>query len=243
MSEPRNKVLGSFSASAIFSASKSKKTNKMSSLDKKSDSRLTPENSALLLVDHQTGLCSGVANHSQPEFLNSVLALAHIGKVFGLPTVISTSFSEGPNVPLISEVAEIFPDIPIVHRPGEINAWDNPDFVASVKATNRKNLIIAGVSTEVCVAFLRALRRERRLWCVCGDRRIGDMECACGQCCGHSDGAGGRGASHLARSRRRAGKRLASSAGQPLAKAMANHLPFYSCVTGGFLAHQGEKSQ
>jgi nicotinamidase-related amidase len=126
----------------------------MSSLDKKSDSRLTPENSALLLVDHQTGLCSGVANHSQPEFLNSVLALAHIGKVFGLPTIISTSFSEGPNGPLISEVAEMFPDIPVIHRPGEINAWDNPDFVAAVKATNRRNLIIAGVSTEVCVAFL-----------------------------------------------------------------------------------------
>ena len=87
------------------------------SLDKKSDSRLTPDNSALLLDDHQTGLCSGVANHSQPEFLNSVLALAHIGKVFELPTIISTSFSEGPNGPLISELAEIFPDVPIVQAP------------------------------------------------------------------------------------------------------------------------------
>lgn len=94
----------------------------MSSLDKNSDSRLTPENSALLLVDHQTGLCSGVANYSQPEFLDCVIALAHVGKVFGLPTIISTSFSEGPNGPLISEVADLYPDVPVIHRPGEINA-------------------------------------------------------------------------------------------------------------------------
>ena len=51
-------------------------------------------------------------------------------------------------------IREILPDAPIVHRPGEINAWDNADFVAAVKKTGRKKLIIAGVSTEVCVAFL-----------------------------------------------------------------------------------------
>ncbi len=214
----------------------------MKSLDNKSDSRLTPDNSALVLVDHQTGLCSGVANHSQPEFLNSVLALAHIGKIFGIPTIISTSFSEGPNGPLISEVAEVFPSVPIIHRPGEINAWDNPDFVAAVKATNRKNLIIAGVSTEVCVAFLAlsvvkegygayAVLDASGTWnVVVADVAIARMTQA-----GVVPMTWLAVGAELQRDWRR-------PTGQPLAKAMANHLPFYSYATGGFLAHQGKKS-
>jgi nicotinamidase-related amidase len=118
------------------------------------DNRLTPENAALLLVDHQTGLSSGVADQSQPDFIDSVRALLDIGRVFELPTVISTSSADGPNGPLIPDIREAFPRNPVVHRPGEINAWDNAEFVAAVKATGRKKMIIAGVSTEVCVAFL-----------------------------------------------------------------------------------------
>ncbi|WP_371358970.1 isochorismatase family protein, partial [Salmonella sp. E393-2] len=59
----------------------------------------------------------------------------------------------GPNGPLIPEIHEAAPHAQYVARKGEINAWDNPEFVAAVKATGKKQLIIAGVVTDVCVAF------------------------------------------------------------------------------------------
>lgn len=115
--------------------------------------RLSKDDAVLLLVDHQTGLISLVQDFSPNEFKNNVLALAACGKYFQLPTILTTSFEDGPNGPLVPEIKEIFPDSPYVARPGNINAWDNEDFVNAVKKTGRKQLIIAGVVTEVCVAF------------------------------------------------------------------------------------------
>lgn len=116
-------------------------------------SRLSKEDAALLLIDHQSGLISLVQDSSPEEFKNSVLALGDIGKFFELPTILTTSFDEGPNGPLVPELVEQFPDAPFIHRPGQINAWDNEEFVAAVKATGRKQLIMAGVVTDVCVVF------------------------------------------------------------------------------------------
>ena len=82
-----------------------------------------------------------------------MLALADIAKFFNLPTILTTSFETGPNGPLVPELKEMFPDAPYIARPGQINAWDNEDFVKAIKATGKKQLIIAGVVTEVCVAF------------------------------------------------------------------------------------------
>ena len=90
------------------------------------------------------------------EFKNNVLAVASCGRYFKLPTILSTSFENGPNGPngpLLPELKEMFPDAPYIARPGNINAWDNEDFVRAVKDTGRRQLIIAGVVTEVCVAF------------------------------------------------------------------------------------------
>jgi nicotinamidase-related amidase len=115
--------------------------------------RLDKEQAAVLLVDHQTGLLSLVRDFDPDRFKNNVLALADLAKYFKLPTILTTSFEDGPNGPLVPELKEIFPDAPFIPRPGQINAWDNADFVKAVKATNRKQLIIAGVVTEVCVAF------------------------------------------------------------------------------------------
>jgi hypothetical protein len=70
-----------------------------------------------------------------------------------LPTILTTSFENGPNGPLVPELKALFPDAPYIARPGQINAWDNEDFVKAIKATGKKQLIIAGVVTEVCVAF------------------------------------------------------------------------------------------
>ncbi|MEX0716992.1 MAG: isochorismate family cysteine hydrolase YcaC [Planctomycetaceae bacterium] len=115
--------------------------------------RLDRNDSAVLLVDHQSGLCNIVGDFSPDEFQNNVLALADAARYFELPTILTTSFEEGPNGPLLPELKESFPEAPYIARPGQINAWDNDDFVAAVKATGKRQLILAGVVTEVCVAF------------------------------------------------------------------------------------------
>jgi nicotinamidase-related amidase len=115
--------------------------------------RLDRDNAAVLLVDHQSGLCNIVQDFGAAEFRNNVLALGDLAAYFKLPTILTTSFEQGPNGPLLPELKAQFPDAPYIARPGNINAWDNPDFVNAVKATGKKQLIIAGVVTEVCVAF------------------------------------------------------------------------------------------
>ncbi|EBH1934892.1 hydrolase [Salmonella enterica] len=115
--------------------------------------RLDKNNAAVLLVDHQAGLLSLVRDIEPDKFKNNVLALGDLAKYFNLPTILTTSFETGPNGPLVPELKTQFPDAPYIARPGNINAWDNEDFVNAVKATGKKQLIIAGVVTEVCVAF------------------------------------------------------------------------------------------
>ena len=115
--------------------------------------RLDKTQAAMLLVDHQTGLLSLVRDIDPDRFKNNVLATADLANYFKLPTVLTTSFEDGPNGPLVPELKAAFPKAPYIARPGQINAWDNEDFVKAVKATGRKQLIIAGVVTEVCVAF------------------------------------------------------------------------------------------
>lgn len=130
--------------------------------------RLDKNDVAVLLVDHQTGLLSLVRDIDPDKFKNSVLALADIAKYFNLPTILTTSFEQGPNGPLVPELKELFPDAPYIARPGQINAWDNEDFVKAVKATGKKQLLIAGVVTEVCVAFptLSALAEDYEVFVV-----------------------------------------------------------------------------
>ncbi|MGE0859096.1 MAG: isochorismate family cysteine hydrolase YcaC [Gammaproteobacteria bacterium] len=115
--------------------------------------RLDKAQAAVLLVDHQAGLLSLVRDIEPDKFRNNVLALADLASYFELPTILTTSFESGPNGPLMPELKQQFPAAPYIARPGNINAWDNEDFVAAVEATGRRQLIIAGVVTEVCVAF------------------------------------------------------------------------------------------
>ena len=130
--------------------------------------RLDKTNAAVLLVDHQSGLISLVQDFSPGEFKNNVLALADCAKYFKLPVILTTSFEQGPNGPLVPELKEMFPSAAYIPRPGQINAWDNEDFVKAVKATGKKQLIIAGVVTEVCVAFpaLSALEEDYEVFIV-----------------------------------------------------------------------------
>jgi len=115
--------------------------------------RLSMNDTAILLIDHQVGLQSLVKDFDTVGFQNNVLALASIAKELNLPVVITASVPEGPNGPLMPEILEMFPDVAVVARHGEVNAWDNPEFHAAVKKTGRKQLVMAGIVTDVCVAF------------------------------------------------------------------------------------------
>ena len=129
---------------------------------------LSADQAVLLLVDHQVGLFSLVQDYGPDEFKNNVLALAGCGKTFNLPTILTTSAETGPNGVILPELKKMYPDAPFIPRPGQINAWDNEDFVAAVKRTGRKQLIMAGIVTDVCVVFptLAALKEGYQVFVV-----------------------------------------------------------------------------
>ncbi|KIY99059.1 isochorismatase hydrolase [Monoraphidium neglectum] len=115
------------------------------------ENRISAKNAVLLLLDHQTGLFQLVRDSSVTDFKTNVLALAATAKLYGVPTILTTSLEGGPNGPILPEIRAIFPNATLIPRPGEINAWDNTDFVKA--ATGRKKLLIAGIVTDVCVLF------------------------------------------------------------------------------------------
>ncbi|KAF6255101.1 isochorismatase family protein [Scenedesmus sp. NREL 46B-D3] len=117
------------------------------------ENRISANNSVLLLLDHQTGLFQLVKDDDVYSFKNNVLALAATAKLYGMPTILTTSLEQGPNGPLLPELRAMLPNTTFIPRPGEINAWDNTDFVNAVKATGRKKLLLAGIVTDVCVLF------------------------------------------------------------------------------------------
>jgi nicotinamidase-related amidase len=115
--------------------------------------RFSANDAALVLIDHQSGIMQLVHDYSPAEFRNNVMALAKLGKVFKLPTVLTTTYDLGPNGPIIPELLSMFPRAPLFRRPGTISAWDYPEFVAAIEKTGRENLIMAGVTIDVCLAF------------------------------------------------------------------------------------------
>ncbi|KAF7128328.1 hypothetical protein CNMCM5793_002870 [Aspergillus hiratsukae] len=116
--------------------------------------RLDKENAAVLVIDYQVGLAQLVRDYSTNDFRNNMLAHAALGNLFNLPVVMTTSSDTGPNGLMVKEVVDLNPNVTIVQRQGEVNAWDNAQFRAAVKATGKKQLIIGGIVTEVCTAFL-----------------------------------------------------------------------------------------
>jgi nicotinamidase-related amidase len=114
---------------------------------------IDPNDAVMLLIDHQSGLFQTVGDISVPELRARAAALAKMATLANLRVITTASVPEGPNGPLIPEIHQNAPHAKYVARKGEINAWDTPDFVAAVKATGRKTLIIAGTITSVCLAF------------------------------------------------------------------------------------------
>jgi nicotinamidase-related amidase len=114
---------------------------------------IDPDDAVMLLIDHQSGLFQTVADMPMPALRNHAAALARMATLCEIPVITTASVPQGPNGPLIPEIHENAPHAQYVARKGEINAWDNPEFVKAVKATGRKTLIIAGTITSVCMAF------------------------------------------------------------------------------------------
>ncbi|MCX5401667.1 hydrolase [Streptomyces sp. NBC_00102] len=117
-----------------------------------SDALLTPDNCAVLFVDHQPQMFFGTGSGDRTAIINATVGLAKAAKVFGVPTVLSTVAAESFSGPLMPQLAEVFPEQEIVDR-STMNAWEDVAFVEAVKATGRKKLVIAGLWTEVCVVL------------------------------------------------------------------------------------------
>lgn len=108
---------------------------------------------ALLLIDHQSGLLQTVRDISQAELRTNMAVLARVAALVNLPVITTASEPKGPNGPLLPDIARHAPHALYVPRRGEVNAWDNPDFVKAVEDTGKRTLLIAGIWTSVCVAF------------------------------------------------------------------------------------------
>ena len=114
---------------------------------------LNPSDTVFLLLDHQTGLFQTVKDIPVADLRRNTTMLAKLATLLKIPVITTASEPNGPNGPMMSELQEAAPHAVFVPRKGEVNAWDNDDFVATVRETGRKTLIMAGVWTSVCVMF------------------------------------------------------------------------------------------
>jgi nicotinamidase-related amidase len=114
---------------------------------------LTPENSVVLLVDHQVGLMNIIRDMTAEEVKNNVLGLAKTAKTLGVPVILTTALEWGPNGQIIPELKALFPEVAIIRRPGVINSYRYPEFRLAVEKTGRKKIIMAAVTDTTCLQF------------------------------------------------------------------------------------------
>lgn len=117
--------------------------------------RFTGDNAALLLIDHQVGTMGWVHSISFEEMKRNALMLAKTASILRMPVVLTSSMEEYAQGPLLNELETILPDAftARVKRLGIVNAMDDDNFAAAVKAVARRKLIIAGVTNDVCTVF------------------------------------------------------------------------------------------
>lgn len=113
--------------------------------------RLTRNNAVLLLVDHQVGLYTGIRDIDLVQVKHNVVGLTGAMLALKVPVIVTTTTEKWWG-PLIPELAEVLPGVPIIERT-TVNAWDEKRVSDAVKATGRKNLIVTGISTDVCCTF------------------------------------------------------------------------------------------
>jgi len=113
---------------------------------------LTSENAALVLIDHQVGLMTGVRDYSTGELKHNVVSLAKAARALNLPIVATTTARDSMWGPTFPELVEALPGVKIIDR-STVNAYDDPAVSKAIERTERKKLIFAGLSLEVCAAF------------------------------------------------------------------------------------------
>jgi nicotinamidase-related amidase len=121
--------------------------------DPKADPLLTPQNSALILIDYQPPQVNTIASMDRSTLINNVTTLVKLGKAYGLPIILSTvNVETGINADTIPQIRSLLPGVPSYDRT-QINAWEDVELVAAVKATGRRKLIMAALWTEACLTF------------------------------------------------------------------------------------------
>ncbi|XZE19528.1 hydrolase [Pirellulaceae bacterium SH449] len=114
---------------------------------------LTADNCALVFIDHQPQMAFGVANQiDRQQLINNVLLLAKAAKEYGVPTILTTVETEAFSGPMWPQLLDVFPDQTPIERTG-MNSWDNAEFREAVKATGKKNILMSGLWTEVCICW------------------------------------------------------------------------------------------
>lgn len=128
---------------------------------------LSPDNSALILIDHEPQMIFGVGSMDRQLLLNNVEALVKSAKVFNVPTILTTVEAEAFSGEILCQIKDVFPDIKPIDRT-TMNSWEDPNFYEAVKSTGRKKLIMAALWTEVCLAFpvLSALKENYEVYIV-----------------------------------------------------------------------------
>jgi nicotinamidase-related amidase len=117
------------------------------------DHLIAPENSALIVIDYQPTQFSSVRSMDPALLLKNIVSTVRTAKLYGLPIVHSTvNVSSGQNKPTVPELAELLEDSPPIDRTS-INSWEDGDFVAAVRATGRRKLVLCALWTEACMAF------------------------------------------------------------------------------------------
>lgn len=117
--------------------------------------KFSADTAALLLIDHQVGTMQLIKNIDRELAAKQSIALAKMAKILNMPVVLTSSQENNAQGPLLPEIAEILPEAyeARIKRPGVVNAWAYPDFHNAVLVTGRKQLIMAGVTTDVCLIF------------------------------------------------------------------------------------------
>jgi len=117
------------------------------------DHLITPQNSALLVIDYQPPQVAAMRSMDRDLLVKNIVSTVKIARLFGLPIVHSTvNVKSGRNKPTIAPLAELLGDNPPIDRTS-INAWEDADFVRAVRATGRRKLIFCALWTEICMAF------------------------------------------------------------------------------------------
>src|SRR5262245_34037916 len=111
-----------------------------------------PEDSAVVFIDHQPQMTFGVANIDRASLINNVTLLAKVAKEFHVPTVITAVETESFSGYVWPQLLDVFPGQAVVERTS-MNSWDDEGFQKAIKATGRKNIMLTGLWTEVCITW------------------------------------------------------------------------------------------